>query len=487
MTTHLKRARAHHAEWESLRERYLPVAARSGSIWRFSRFRNQDDAEQGWKLHISASILSANKTLKRVASYLNQANVLFKAPDSLEELLKLNSGMFYGYSQVGKFITVYPRNPDEAVTLATELDRLTHDLSGPVVPFDSRFGPRSNIYYRYGSFELQMPDGRTPAIRNTEGCLVEDSYNKPEWVDELFTQPQIKSSDAGLASTPFRAVSALSQRGKGGVYQGLDFRFNPPRPCIIKQGRSGGELSWARKDGAWMVRNEAKTLATLARAGIEVPAVYAKFKLQQNQYVVLEYIKGESLQTFLEKQEKRLPIRRVVELAKQISAMITQIHRAGWLWLDCKPANLILTPNGKLRPLDFEGACPSKRPVSLTWQTPAYMAPQVANADQPVSTAEDVYALGVTCYYLLTGHFPDRSKKTHKPTLGRRVPPQFRELIEKLLNPDPHSRPSIDEVNVRLASCCAAVQTKGLVNRGYRQVVTLHEFHEARIGLQLLK
>ena len=451
-STHLKRAQAHHAEWKSLRDRYLPIAAANGSIWRFSRLRNQKDAEQGWKLHISASILSANKTFKKVAPYLNETNVLFKAPHSLEELFKLNSGMFYGYSQVGKFITVYPKNPDEAVTMAIELDRLTDGLSGPVVPFDSRFGPSSNVYYRYGAFELQMPDGHTPAIRNPEGRLVADSWNKPEWVAELFAQPRITSSGGDLASTPFRAVCALSQRGKGGVYQGLDFRFDPPRLCIIKQGRSGGEVSWARKDGAWMLRNEAKTLASLARVGIEVPATYAKFKLQQNQYLVLEHIEGESLQTFLEKQETRLPVRRVVDLARQISSLITRIHRAGWLWLDCKPANLILTPDGKLRPLDFEGACPINRPISQGWQTPAFVAPQNANSDQSISTSGDIYALGITVYYLLSGHFPERATAC-KPILGRRVSTQFRELIEKLLNPDAGCRPTIDEVNVRLALC----------------------------------
>ena len=454
MITHLKRAQVHNAEWESLRDRYVPIAAANGSIWCFSRLRNQNDAEQGWKLHISATILSANKTFKRVASYLNKKNVLFKAPQSLEELLKLNSGMFYGYSQVGKFITVYPAHADEAVRIATELDRLTDGLAGPVVPFDSRFGPQSNIYYRYGSFDLLMPDGKTPAIRDPEGRLVQDSWNKPEWVEERFPKPRTTSTTGDLASTPFRAVSALSQRGKGGVYQALDFRLDPPRLCVIKQGRSGGEVSWARKDGAWMLRNEAKTLASLARAGIEVPITYAKFKLRQNQYVVLEHIDGESLQSFLEKQETRLPVRRVIELARQITSLLTRIHRAGWLWLDCKPANLILTPQGKLRPLDFEGACPIKRPVSPTWQTPAFVAPpQNVIPDNSVSTSEDIYALGVTCYYLLTGHFPERSKKSYKPILGRRVSREFRELIEKLLSIDPQRRPSIDEVNVRLASC----------------------------------
>jgi hypothetical protein len=434
-----------------LRDRYLPIAA-NDSIWRFNRFPNADDPDQGWKLHVSATILSANQTFARIASYLEKTNVMFKAPHSLEELYKLNSGMHYGYSQVGKFITVYPKNVDEAVTMARELDRLTDSLSGPVVPFDSRFGPASSVYYRYGSFDLQMPDGKTAAIRDPNGQLVEDSWEKPEWVDDPFARPTTTSSGGDLASTPFRVFKALSQRGKGGVYQAFDVSFHPPRLCVIKQGRAGGEVSWARKDGASMLRHEARTLANLARAGVEVPLTYSQFQLQQHQYVVMEHIEGESLQTILEKQETLLPVCRVVDFATQISSLVSRIHRAGWLWLDCKPANLILTPNGKLRPLDFEGACRLKQTVSPDWQTPAFIAPR-DGTDDSVSASEDVYAFGVTCYYLLTGQLPERSQKPHMASLGSRVSKQFCELIDSVLSPNSQVRPAIEEVNVLLASC----------------------------------
>lgn len=450
-TAHLKRARAHNARWESLRDRYLPIAA-NDSIWRFNRLPSADDPEQGWKLHVSATILSANQTFARIAPYLEQTNVMFKAPHSLEELYKLNSGMHYGYSQIGKFITVYPRNADEAVTMASELDRLTESLSGPVVPFDSRFGPASSVYYRYGSFDLQMPDGKTAAIRDPEGQLIADSWEKPEWVVDPFARPTTTSSGGDLTSTPFRVFKALSQRGKGGVYQAFDISFDPPRLCVIKQGRAGGEISWARKDGASMLRHEARTLANLARAGVEVPLTYSQFKLQQHHYVVMEHIEGESLQAILEKQETLLPVDRVVDFAKQIASLVSRIHRAGWLWLDCKPANLILTPNGKLRPLDFEGSCPLKQTVSPDWQTPAFIAPR-DGTDDSVSTSEDVYAFGVTCYYLLTGQLPERSQKNHMSSLGNRVSKQFSELLDSVLNANSQARPAIEEVNVRLASC----------------------------------
>jgi len=451
----LRRARSHSAKWERLCDRYLSIKA-PDSIWRFSRFSNDDDIEQGWKLHISATILSATGTLAVVAPYLKQANALFKAPSSLEELEKLNSGLYYGYSQVGKFITVYPRNTSEAVSMARDLDRLTTGRGGPRIPFDSQFAPGSSVYYRYGSFGLQMPDGSvTDALRDPDGNLVEDSRaEKPQWIVDPFVQPNarpLKSSTYGLGTAPFRVVQALSQRGKGGVYQAMDLRFDPPRPCIIKQGRAGGEISWDGRDGTSILKRERQALESLARAGIEVPVVYAKFKIDQHYYLVMEQVEGETLQTFLEKRQRRLSIRRVLEFARQISSLLARIHRAGWLWLDCKPANLILTRNGTLRPLDFEGACSIKRAVSSNWQTPAFKSPEIINGENCLSPSVDMYALGVTCYFLLTGRLPENSNR--KSMFGRDVPKHLRGIIENLLSPDPHVRPRAEELTTLLAAC----------------------------------
>jgi serine/threonine protein kinase len=404
-------------------------------------------------LHISATILSATRTFALVAPYLKTANVLFKAPSSLDELEKLNSGLYYGYSQVGKFLTIYPRNTSEAVSMARDLDRLTTGQPGPRIPFDSQFAVGSSIYYRYGSFGLQLPDGSTTdALRDPDGNLVEDSRErKPPWIVDPFMEPQPRlstSANPSLGTAPFRVVKALSQRGKGGVYQAMDLRFDPPRPCIIKQGRAGGEISWDGKDGTWWIKRERQALESLARAGIQVPTVYAAFKIEPHYYLVMEQVEGETLQTFLEKRQRRLSISRVLEFAGQISSLLDHIHRAGWLWLDCKPANLILTTNGKLRPLDFEGACSLKRSVSSDWQTPAFKSPgNISDA----SPSEDMYALGVTCYFLLTGRLPEKSNC--KSMFGRDVPTQLRSIIEKLLSPDPQVRPRAEDLTTLLAAC----------------------------------
>jgi hypothetical protein len=444
-SSYVRKAQLHDGKWNSLCKRYLPIHE-GESIWRYSRADNVQLPEQGWKLHVSATILSANKTLSRVAPYLKQQDVLFKAPCSLEELEKLNAGLFYGYSQVGKFITVYPRSDSEAVFLALELDRLTRGLPAPVVPFDYQFGPESNVFYRYGSFSRRMSDNSKDAISDPDGNLTIDCREQttpPSWVANPFATSEFVSGKASsnLLDTPFRVIRSLSQRGKGGVYEGVDFRVDPPRRCIIKQGRVVGEVGWNGKDGAWMVKKEAEILRKLAKAGVDVPETYLTFKLNNHFYLVMEQINGETLQAFLEKRKKRLPVSQVVALAKHIWELLRQIHNAGWIWMDCKPANLIVTPEGRLRPIDFEGACGLNSSESTYWQTRNFMRPVEGN--QRPSRSDDLYAFGVTCYFLLTGRMPENGKSNRIATWRASVPSVLQNLIERLLNSDI----STDEIN----------------------------------------
>src|SRR4051812_30895414 len=88
--------------WRSLCDVYLPVA-HPGEIWRLSRRPTESDPTQGWKLHISATILTACDVLDIAGPILRRWGSLYKAPESLLELRRINTGLYYGYSQVGKF------------------------------------------------------------------------------------------------------------------------------------------------------------------------------------------------------------------------------------------------------------------------------------------------------------------------------------------------------------------------------------------------
>src|SRR5437868_10205448 len=128
----LKLAESLNLRWQELCQRYLPVSSEK-SIWRYSRLRTSGDAEQGWKLHISATIITAPAVLEIVAAFLGDHGAYFKAPISLQELKKINSGVYYDYAQIGKFITVYPQDDRQAVYFAEHLHRLTYQIPAPSV------------------------------------------------------------------------------------------------------------------------------------------------------------------------------------------------------------------------------------------------------------------------------------------------------------------------------------------------------------------
>ena len=426
-------------EWHALAEKWLPVIS-PGSIWRYSRADKTADIRQGWKLHIAATILSAGRILKTVAPYLNRRDVQFKGPDSLDELQKLNAGLEYGYSQVGKFITVYPRSPHEAKSLIRELHQLTRGLPAPHIPFDFRFRPDSIVFYRYGSFEaLEVEDANgcpVPALRGEDGRLVPDpryaATARPEWVPALFANEGLPSSQDRSLFKAYRPFKSLTQRGKGGVYKAFDFTSAPPQLCILKEGRRFGETSWDNTDGASLVAHEEVVLRSLQTKGVPAPAVIASFELQRNNYLVTEFIAGITLDELLRKRQRRLRFDRIVAYAIQLASLIDRIHEAGWAWRDCKPGNLIIGEDGVMRPIDFEGATPIDVVQRQIWSTSSF-TPDVSVAGS--GRLSDLYALGAVVYFMIAGQLPATEKPISLKRLRRNTPDELCEVVQRLLNP----------------------------------------------------
>jgi Protein kinase domain len=445
--------------WQQLCSRYLPLIAEGP--WRFSRAATPEDLEQGWKLHVSATILNAGETLLRVVPLLLERDVQFKALNSLEEINKINSGIHYPYSQIGKIITIYPRSSEEAVNLARLLSEATNDLVAPAVPFEERFGPAGCIYYRYGSFrplDLERPDGSLiPAIRTPEGNLIIDDRNAsdftPDWTSNPFSTQVVASTsdvDAGPLASRYRAFRALTQRGRGGVYQALDIGPTPPRFCLLKEGRAAGEMSWDGRDGVWRVKNEQRVIESLRGKGVDAPEVYDSFEDENNSYLVLEFIEGTTLHQSLTKRQRRLSLAQCLRLGIRVAELLGRIHEAGWVWRDCKTSNIMVTKNGNLRPIDFEGACQFDRPDNQPWGTPGFTPPWYPALESRVH--EDLYALGSILYFLFTGRLPIEEPVPQVNSLRANAPSEACRTIGQLLTGDRSQQPSANEVARRLTA-----------------------------------
>lgn len=439
------------AEYELLCNRYLPV--NSDDIWRLSHDMDSESPNQGWKIHIAATLLSATTILEKTAPFLKSQKVVFKAPKSLIEVGKLNSGVFYGYTQIGKFLTVYPEDDEEFVYLTKKLHALTLGISAPFIPFDLRYRYDSNVYYRYGAFknfELKNDDGTlTLAIFDPKGNLVADNRDnktgKPEWVLNplVVKEKKINPHKKNPLQTTYKIFTVLSQRGKGGVYLAIDLSSQIPRLCVIKEGRKNGEANWFGMDGYDYVKREAEILDELKSIGIGLPSKYTSFELDDNFYLVSEYIKGESLQKLLIKRKCRLSIKKVLEYSCKIASLIARLHAVGWVWHDCKPSNIIISRNGDLRLLDFEGACRKNEKNHLVWGTDDFLPLDWSMDLKKKSTSSlDLFALGSVIYYLLCGRYYLSDKPINIYKLRRNVPLRLQKIVSALLDQNPGKRPS---------------------------------------------
>ncbi|HEY0459461.1 MAG TPA: protein kinase [Pyrinomonadaceae bacterium] len=429
------------ARWLKLCEVYLPVKI-NGKFWRFSREIEPGEPTQGWKLHISATVVQACDLFEKIAPFLASQNLPFKAPGSLQELIKLNSGLDYGYWQVGKFLTVYPSTEAEAVGLACELHELTREFVAIKVPFDNQYLPDSSVFYRYGAFqkiELKNENGSTfKAIRDLSGELVPDNCLQavPEWLTDPFqnVNKNIQDNEQECVTplmTTYRILNAITQRGKGGTYRAVDLSADSPRLCIVKEGRRHGEVFWNGQDGYELVKYEKNVLEILGENYTDVPQYYSSFEASGNFYLVIEYIEGKSLFECMKFRRRRFSIRQILVYAVQIAGIIEKIHKANWIWNDCKPANLIITDDKSLRPIDFEGAYPSDRSSPFNWRSSAFTDPQKNHSS---AETDDLYAFGAVLYFLITGKYYDSEAPEKIGKSRKNVPKQLREIVVRLLS-----------------------------------------------------
>ena len=141
-------------------------------------------------------------------------------------------------------------------------------------------------------------------------------------------------------------------------------------------------------------------------AGRHFPEVHAASHRQHLYYLMREY-PGQTLATLLT-ESGPLPLVQWLEVARQLLQAVGVLHRRNLLHRDIKPDNLHLGEDGQLRLLDFGLAyCPglSEDAAHDLPGTPSFIAPE-AFEGQPPSPRQDLYALGVTLYQLLTGHYP---------------------------------------------------------------------------------
>lgn len=199
----------------------------------------------------------------------------------------------------------------------------------------------------------------------------------------------------------------------------------PPHPCVIgyvEHGKLGGELA-----------------------------------------LVMEYVEGENLKLRMASGDPVLA-ENIAQVLIDIASALEHLHDHGFMHLDFKPENVVMTRNGSVRLVDFDLAQPIPNPprkLDKNPGTPAYMSPEQL-LRQPVDHRADIWAFGVTAYELLTYRKPfpgetpdavlrrqlDRSEFVMPRAVNADIPAELERIILKCLEKDMERRYPVTSVLV---------------------------------------
>jgi len=130
-------------------------------------------------------------------------------------------------------------------------------------------------------------------------------------------------------------------------------------------------------------------------------------KAEGTPYMLMDYVEAENLKELFAKQDPILS-EHVAQILIDAASGLLHVHESGYMHLDFKPENILVTRNGSVRLIDFDTAIPvPERPVKLSKNpgTPGYMAPEQLRRE-PIDARADIFAYGVTAYEILTNHKP---------------------------------------------------------------------------------
>jgi serine/threonine protein kinase len=272
---------------------------------------------------------------------------------------------------------------------------------------------------------------------------------------------------------PFRLERLLGRGGMGVVYLGKrteGFTQNVAIKLIARHLQSGPAVEHFKLERDILARLEHKNIARLLDAGITE---------EGTPYVAMEYIEGRSFAAICD--DAALSLEEKLRLLLQLCEAVAYVHRNLVLHRDLKPGNVLVTSDGAVKLLDFgtlkllgpaaslssEMTQAGMRPLTLRYASPEHIL------GGTVSTASDVYSLGIILYRLVAGHLP-RMPETSSPQ-------QYLEYLESEQMRPPsedadRERPRGGNAGMRMTKDLDAIAMKAIRYRAADRQASVEEF-----------
>lgn len=249
-----------------------------------------------------------------------------------------------------------------------------------------------------------------------------------------------------LLNNRYRILQTLGRGGCGETFLAEDTHMPSRRKCVIKQLKPATSDSLGYRIVKERFEREAAILEMIGRECDQIPKLHAYFTENQEFYLVQDWIDGKNLEQkvaegglFSEDSVRRLLI--------SILPVLDYVHRRGIIHRDIKPANIMLrNEDGKPVLIDF-GAVKELvttwvdssgfSPSTIVIGSPDFMPPEQAMG-QPLF-ASDLYSLGWTAIFLLTGKVPHElnlsSSQSNWRTFAPHVSPRLADVLDRTIRP----------------------------------------------------
>lgn len=247
-----------------------------------------------------------------------------------------------------------------------------------------------------------------------------------------------------LLQNRYKVIKVLGRGGMGAVYLAEDLRLNN-RYSAIKEMSAKAVGPDKLQEAVAAFKKEAAILSHLKHPAL--PAISDFFAEGEDKwYLVMEYIDGENLSSVLRKRG-RIPQGEVMQWAIELASILDYLHSQNppIIFRDLKPSNIMLTSDGRIKLIDFGIARHFKSDAAM--DTTAYgstgFAPPEQYGQKQTDIRSDIYSLGATLHYLLTGIDPTKSPfKFIPPSKVVQVNPALEAAIMKSVAMEPDVRPA---------------------------------------------
>lgn len=284
-----------------------------------------------------------------------------------------------------------------------------------------------------------------------------------------------------LLNQRYRYLHKLGGGGQGEVYGVEDTKLANSLRAAKKLQLSGISSPQEKQEAIDAFKQEAAMLANLKHPNL--PEIYDYLEENNDHYLIMEFISGETLEDRLKKAgQQLLPVEEVLRIGIELATVLDYLHTRTppIIFRDLKPDNIMLTPDEHLYLIDFGIARhfkPGQKKDTTRMGRFGYTSPELLFNLEQTSALSDIYSLGVILYELITGDVPQYRAKNHPDLVGK-IPAELSQLIIHMLAFDPKDRPSsIAFIQQQLQGIASTLQPLILPSKRQTRLIALPTNH----------